>query len=86
MAKPIFIVRFPKGCSREVMMDGVDILSKIKGLNKDYHVIPLVSSGKEVVEFEVLNAVYAKDEDIEKIKEEVYKSLKQIKYEPTTEI
>lgn len=85
MAKPIFIVRLSNLMSQDAVNQALDSLATKGDLAKEYHIITTASNDDET-KFEVLNAVHAKDEDIEKIKEQVIESLKQIKDESTTEV
>jgi len=74
MSKPIFVVRIP--------MDSVHdneqlyhISKQLQNQLRDYHVLPLLDSRAEVIEFECYNAVNTTDVELEELKSLVLKQL-----------
>lgn len=76
MSKPIFIIRIPyNDATKDNLSNITRHMSDIKRMLSDYHVISLIESGIERVEFECHNAVDVDDIEIEEITDLVTSSL-----------
>jgi hypothetical protein len=74
MSKPIFVVRIP--------MDSVhnteqlyEISKQLQEVLHDYHMLPLLDSRAESIQFECFNAVNTTDVELEELKSLVLKQL-----------
>ena len=74
MSKPIFVVRIPMDSSYDnesLYHIGKQLQSQLY----DYHVLPLLDSGTEVLQFECFNAVNTTDIELQELKDLVLKQL-----------
>jgi len=73
MTKPIFIIRIPFSAttSTETLRQQIDEVGR--KLHIDYHVLPVLDSNVQQIEFECYNPVKASDKNLEEIKQMVLK-------------
>lgn len=75
-AKPILVIRFPLGAASISKIKNE--ISRLSEQMKDYHLLFLVDNSIERIEFECINALNAKDEDIEVLKRKVLSQIEEI--------
>ena len=75
-AKPILVIRFPLGAASISKIKNE--ISRLSEQMKDYHLLFLVDNSTKRIEFECINALNAKDEDIEVLKRKVLSQIEEI--------